>query len=430
MIPRRTSGPSQVVIELLLLWLVVILCRNLLVPESTGMVSVLMLFFILTAASYIVGEFESTVRANYGLTLRTQAAFGMAYVGYSLAHGLWSWCEPMTVRFWLALWFYLSVLAPLIGLGIRYLTRVPALLVTDIHAAKLPLLRWWGFDCHEVVLLEDLAGWLAANSDDRGHIASYDFIVVDTSDPRTEHVVAGMSSDYFIDFVGIPSFRMNNYLMGPHPRPVSSYSLSGMSRRLKRVLDLVLAGLAILLLLPLFVIVAILIKAGSPGPVFYRHNRLGRNMRPFGVLKFRTMYRDADRRLKGLLDADPELRREFEATFKLRNDPRVTRVGRFLRRYSIDELPQFFNILVGEMSFVGPRPIVDDEVRYYKAYSLLMFRVRPGATGLWQVSGRSDTGYDSRVRLDTKYVQEWTLWDDVKIILKTFPAVLSRRGAY
>jgi lipopolysaccharide/colanic/teichoic acid biosynthesis glycosyltransferase len=419
-----------VIIELLLLWLVVILCRNLFAPESVGLTSVLALFFILTTASYLVGEFESTVRANYGLTLRTQGAFGMAYVGYSLAHGLWSWCEPMTVRFWLALWVYLSLLAPLIGLGIRYLTRVPALLVTDINAAKVPLLRWWGFDCPEVVPIEDLAGWLAVNADGHGHIARYDFIVVDSSDPRTEHAVAGLSESYFIDFVGIPSFRWNNYLLGPHPRPVASYSLSGTTRRLKRVLDLVLAGVAILLLSPLYIGVSIAIKLTSPGPVFYRHKRLGRNMRPLGVLKFRTMFRDADRRLKSLLESDPALAREFAATFKLKNDPRVTPIGRFLRRYSIDELPQFFNILAGEMSFVGPRPIVEDEVKYYKDYSLLMFRVRPGATGLWQVSGRNDTSYESRVRLDTKYVQEWSLVEDLRIILRTPSAVLSRRGAY
>jgi lipopolysaccharide/colanic/teichoic acid biosynthesis glycosyltransferase len=153
-------------------------------------------------------------------------------------------------------------------------------------------------------------------------------------------------------------------------------------------------------------------------------------MRELLVLKFRTMFRDADKRLQALLDSDPGLAAEFAATFKLRKDPRVTRIGRFLRKTSIDEWPQFFNILTGDMSFVGPRPIVDDEVKYYKSHSLLMFRVRPGATGLWQVSGRNDTSYDTRVRLDTQYVQEWTFWDDLRIIARTVPAVLARRGAY
>ena len=430
MISRRSSGPSQVIIELLLLLLVITLARNLFAPVSVGMTSVVMLFIVLAFVSYLVGEFESTVRANYGLTLRTQAAYGMAYVVYGVVHGLWSWCEPMTVRFWLVLWFYLSFLAPLIGLAIRYATRVPVLLVADIHLNKLKLLRWWGFECREVVMLEDLAGWLAANSDDHGRVGKYDFVVVDTSDPRTEQVVSALSSDYFIDFVGIPSFRMTSYLLGPHPRSVASYSVSGVGRRLKRVVDLLVSGLVLLLLAPLLVVVSVAIKLNSPGPLFYRHRRLGRNMRELGVLKFRTMHRDADKRLKALLDSDPELKREFEASFKLRHDPRVTSIGGFLRRYSIDELPQFFNILAGEMSCVGPRPIVDDEVKYYKSHSLLMFRVRPGATGLWQVSGRSDTSYESRVRLDTSYVQGWTFWDDLKIIAKTIPVVLGRKGAY
>jgi undecaprenyl-phosphate galactose phosphotransferase len=261
-------------------------------------------------------------------------------------------------------------------------------------------------------------------------VAKYDFVVVDAGDQRTEQVVTGLSSNYFIDFVGIPSFRMTSYLLGPHPRPVASYSVSGVGRRLKRVIDILVSGLALLLLGPLLLVVALVIKIESPGPVFYRHRRLGRNMRPLGVLKFRTMHRDAAERLRALLEGNPELRREFEATFKLRSDPRVTRFGRLLRRFSIDELPQFFNILAGEMSFVGPRPIVEDEVKYYQAHSLLLFRVPPGATGLWQVSGRSDTSYESRVRLDTSYVQEWTLWDDIKIIARTLPAVLARRGAY
>jgi undecaprenyl-phosphate galactose phosphotransferase len=222
---------------------------------------------------------------------------------------------------------------------------------------------------------------------------------------------------------------MSGYLLGPHPRPISSYSLSGVGRRLKRVVDLVVSGLAIIVLSPVFIITSIIIKLDSRGPVFYRHRRLGRNMRELRILKFRTMHKDADKLLKALLESDPALKREFEEKFKLAHDPRITRVGGFLRKYSIDEMPQFFNIVAGEMSFVGPRPIVDDEVKYYKEHSLLMFRVPPGATGQWQVSGRSDTSYQSRVQMDTQYVQEWTFWEDLKIILKTLPAVLSRKGA-
>jgi lipopolysaccharide/colanic/teichoic acid biosynthesis glycosyltransferase len=427
---RRNNVAWLVVMELLFLLLVIALGRNLLVPESRGMTSVAMVWVILALASYVVGEFETLARGSFGLTLRTQAAFGMTYVAYSGLHALWPWCEQMTVRFWLATWAYLSFLAPLIGMGMRRITRQVALLVTDINAHRVGLLRWWGFECTEVIPIGDLPDWLRANADDHGRIARYHTILVDAADPRTEDAVAGISQDYFVDFVGIPAFRMASYLFGPHPRPVASYSLNGINRRLKRIVDLVLSALVLVILGPLLLAVSIIIKLDSPGPVFFRHRRLGRNMRDFFVLKFRTMHKDAAQRLKDLLDSDPELKREFEASFKLKNDPRVTRVGKYLRKFSIDEFPQFFNILVGQMSFVGPRPIVEGEVKYYKNYSLLMFRVPPGATGLWQVSGRSDASYDTRVELDTRYVQQWTFWDDIKIILKTIPAVLSRRGAY
>jgi lipopolysaccharide/colanic/teichoic acid biosynthesis glycosyltransferase len=429
-ISLRNNGSILVVTELLFLLFVISLLRNVFVKDSVAVTTVVAVWIILVAASYVTGEFESTARANFGLTLRTQAAFGLAYAGYSILHGLWPWAEAVTVKFWLALWLYLTALAPVIGLCLRYLTRQPVLLVTDLHFTKTRKLRWWGFECMEVITIEDLPGWLKANSDDRGRVAKYDTIIVDSSNPKTDYVVAGLSGDYFVDFIGVPSFKMSSYLLGPHPRPIARYSLSGVGRRLKRVVDLVLSGLAIIILSPVYIVTSIIIRFDSPGPVFYRHRRLGRNMRELSILKFRTMHRDADKRLKDMLDSDPVLKKEFEEKFKLRNDPRVTRVGRFLRKFSIDELPQFFNVVAGQMSFVGPRPIVDDEVKYYKQHSLVMFRVLPGATGRWQVSGRNDTSYDSRVQMDTSYVQEWTFWEDLKIILKTLPAVLSRRGSY
>lgn len=419
-----------VVLELLSLLLFITIARNLLVPESQGVTSVVAVWAILAITSYVVGEFETLARGSFGLTLRTQAAFGMTYVAYGALHSVWPWCEELTVRFWLVLWAWLSCVAPLIGMAIRRITRQPALLVTDINAHRLGLLRWWGFECREIITIDDLPGWLEQHADKHGRIPDYDTILVDVADPRTEYAVAGLSQNYFVDFVGIPAFRLASYLFGPHPRAVASYSLNGIYRRLKRIVDLVVSAIALTLLSPLLLAVSILIKLDSPGPVFFRHRRLGRNMRDLYVLKFRTMHRDAAARLKELLESNPELKREFETTFKLKNDPRVTRIGKWLRRFSIDELPQFFNILAGQMSFVGPRPIVEDEVKYYKDHSLLMFRVPPGATGLWQVSGRSDASYNTRVELDTRYVQQWTLWDDIKIILKTIPAVLSRRGAY
>jgi lipopolysaccharide/colanic/teichoic acid biosynthesis glycosyltransferase len=345
-------------------------------------------------------------------------------------HVVWPWCETLTVRFWLGLWLFLNVAAPLLGLLVRRLIRQRALFVTDTHTDRVGLLRWWGFQCDEVIGPAELGDWLHRHADETGRIEEYDLVVVDTSDYRVEYAATGLARDYFIDLVGVPSLTMTAYLVGPHPKYISTYSLNGVNRRMKRLLDLVCVGLAIAILAPLFIGVALLIKLDSKGPVFYRHRRLGRNMKEFWLLKFRTMHQDADKRLKRILENDPKLRAEFEATYKLRNDPRVTNVGRVLRKLSVDELPQFFNVIAGQMSMVGPRPIVRDEVKYYKDYSLLLFRVLPGATGLWQVSGRSETGYEQRVELDTRYVQNWTLLQDLGIIFRTIPAVLKRRGAY
>lgn len=428
--PLKRNEEYVILLELLSLLLAIAVLRMVLAPWSKGLTSVVVLWTILLATSYLVGEFETPVRINFGLTLRTQAAFALAYVVYSGIHGVWSWCEGMQVRFWLALWVFLSLLAPVFGLFFRRLLRQKALFVTDTHREEVNLLRWWGFECVESIGPTQLAGWLKANSDRYGYVEKYGVVVVDATDFRAEHQVADVAKDYFVDYVAVTSFTLSGYLIGPHPRHIALYEMHSVTKRMKRLIDLFCSGVAIVLLGPLFIIVSILIKLDSPGSVFYRHRRLGRNMREFMLLKFRTMYRDADQRLEALLASDPRLKREFEATFKLKNDPRITRVGRVLRRLSIDELPQFFNIIGGQMSLVGPRPIVEDEIKYYHGYSLEMFRVLPGATGLWQVSGRSDSSYETRVKMDTRYVQEWTLWWDLKIIFRTVPAVLMRRGAY
>ena len=197
----------------------------------------------------------------------------------------------------------------------------------------------------------------------------------------------------------------------------------------KRVMDNALAVCAFAVALPLFVVVPVLIRLTSKGPAFYRQERLGRNGRPFRIWKFRSMYVDADERLGRMVAENPAVAAEWESSFKLRDDPRVTPLGRFLRRTSLDELPQLFNVFCGEMALIGPRPIVDDEVKYYGASYETFASVRPGITGLWQVSGRSDTGYERRVALDTYYVLNWSPWMDVWILLRTALAVLLMRGA-
>ena len=185
------------------------------------------------------------------------------------------------------------------------------------------------------------------------------------------------------------------------------------------------------ILLPVIGVIAILIKQESKGPVFFIHKRLGQNGKVIPTFKFRSMYNDAQERLQKLLAEDPEAKEEWEACYKLKNDPRVTKIGAFLRKTSLDELPQIFNVLRGEMNFVGPRPVIPEEIeKYYKEDAEYYFMVKPGITGLWQVSGRSDTDYDFRVKTDKWYVSNWSLWLDVVILLKTIKVVLKRDGAY
>ncbi|MFN6251894.1 MAG: sugar transferase [Acetobacteraceae bacterium] len=198
----------------------------------------------------------------------------------------------------------------------------------------------------------------------------------------------------------------------------------------KRALDIIGAGVGLVLLAPFFLIVALLVRADG-GPAFFAHQRVGRGGKLFGCLKFRSMVIDSQARLEALLASDPAARAEWEATRKLKNDPRITRIGRFLRSTSLDELPQLINVLRGEMSLVGPRPVQEAEIdRYYGASAAHYMAVRPGITGLWQVSGRSETSYESRVALDVSYVSRPSLLADLSILLRTPVAVLSRRGAH
>jgi Undecaprenyl-phosphate galactose phosphotransferase WbaP len=199
---------------------------------------------------------------------------------------------------------------------------------------------------------------------------------------------------------------------------------------IKRFMDLAIVIFGGLLILPFLLIIALLVKLSSPGPVLYGHKRLGRNGEYFTAYKFRSMVMDAEERLQKLFETNPEIRKEWEKNHKLQNDPRVTFIGRFIRRTSIDEFPQLINILKGEMSLVGPRPIVDAEVSRYGEDFGWIFSVRPGLTGMWQVSGRSETDYASRVLYDTYYLQSWSVWLDIWILFMTFGAVLRGKGAY
>jgi exopolysaccharide production protein ExoY len=197
----------------------------------------------------------------------------------------------------------------------------------------------------------------------------------------------------------------------------------------KRIIDVGVATVALIALSPLFLFVAILLRLTDPGPVFFGHKRVGLGGRSFRCLKFRTMCTDADAVLERLLATDPEAAAEWQATRKLRHDPRISRLGRVLREYSVDELPQLINVIRGEMSLVGPRPVVTAELIRYGNAAVHYLSARPGITGLWQVSGRSDTTYAARVALDARYVAEWSLRGDAIILLRTVPAVIGARGS-
>ena len=203
-------------------------------------------------------------------------------------------------------------------------------------------------------------------------------------------------------------------------------------RIFKRTGDILFSLTVLSLGSPVFILLATLVRLSSPGPVFYVQKRVGRGYRRFGCIKFRTMRPNADRVLARVLSADPELRAEFERDFKLRQDPRITWIGRWLRRTSLDELPQFLNVLRGEMSVVGPRPIVDKELTRYGPYMDEVASVRPGLTGLWQVSGRNNLSYKKRVKLDLAYSRGRSFSLDLAIILRTFGVLLlpMDRGAY
>jgi len=203
-------------------------------------------------------------------------------------------------------------------------------------------------------------------------------------------------------------------------------SIRGRNRAIKRLIDLTVSSLALLLLSPLLAVSALLIRLDTPGPAIFKQTRVGRGGRTFTVFKFRTMLVGADLAVAQLADHN-------EATgplFKMRDDPRRTRVGKWLRKMSIDEIPQFWNVLKGDMSIVGPRPALPKEVESYQPWHRRRLEAAPGITGLWQVSGRSEVGFDEMVLLDLYYIENWTPFLDLQIMLKTVPTILTGRGAY
>ena len=253
------------------------------------------------------------------------------------------------------------------------------------------------------------------------------------ADARLSHVAQRVGVPFaLVPTIGLPpAFSKRPHYFLSHDVTMLAFH-SNLSRPVARVLkrgfDVLTASLLLFLCAPLMLAIAILIMRDG-GPALYRHRRIGSGGRSFPCMKFRTMHINAEAMLKDILARDPAAAAEWAATQKLRDDPRITAIGQVLRKTSLDELPQLLNVLRGEMSLVGPRPIVTAEVAFYGPQIADYYEARPGITGLWQVSGRSDTSYPRRVQLDVWYVRNWTLWHDIAILLKTVPAVLQRRGA-
>ena len=206
---------------------------------------------------------------------------------------------------------------------------------------------------------------------------------------------------------------------------------SFMGNVVKTAFDYILTVVGAVFISPLLVYIAYRIKKEDPGPAFFAHTRIGKDGKPFPCYKFRSMVVNSQEMLQKYLAENPAAREEWERDFKLKDDPRVTPIGKFLRSTSLDELPQIFNVLRGEMSLVGPRPVIQEELdKYYGETAKLYCTVKPGITGLWQVSGRSDIGYDERVALDATYIKYRSMWGDIVILWKTIGVVLMKKGAY
>lgn len=265
-----------------------------------------------------------------------------------------------------------------------------------------------------VILLNQNAKNAPPESTLATHLLAYERIII-VPDQTTPW---GWSSSSSIDLHGLHAHEIQQNLRNPYLRSV------------KRFLDIALVVVGGSLILPYILLIALLIKITSPGPVLYQQSRVGKNGKIIMIWKFRTMVNNAEKHLEKLLNENPSMLSEWQTKQKLKNDPRITKIGRFLRKYSLDELPQIWNVLKGEMSLVGPRPCLENQLPLYGTTTQIYTSVQPGITGLWQVSGRNNTSYEERVRLDEQYVRNWSLWLDFIILLKTFWVVIKHDGAY
>ena len=310
---------------------------------------------------------------------------------------------------------------------------------TSTTVAALKSEPWLGYEVVAIVPPQDLQGLGSANrwrSLMNAYRASLTILSLNRGQPADGDLISSLVRER-VPFAivpqpdGLPVLGYDQTDFFSHDTVLVRYRnnlAQPIARLVKMVFDVCAAGLGLVLAGPAFLIIALLVKLDG-GPAFYGHTRLGSGARPFRCLKFRSMVVDSDAALERHLAGNPAAAQEWMQTRKLRNDPRITRVGRILRTTSLDELPQLLNVLRLEMSLVGPRPIVRAEMPHYGEDIAYYFEARPGLTGLWQVSGRTETTFKRRVELDCWYVKNWTLWHDVAILAKTVPAVLKRHGA-
>ena len=268
------------------------------------------------------------------------------------------------------------------------------------------------------------------------HKIPYAIVAMPDLDQRDLINLVGRCSKFFKFILVVPEVTGTTVLWTTRPsfKGMMGYGVQHAERArgalvVKRTIDFIAAFIGGVMLAPVLLIIAVLIKLDSPGPVFFRQNRMTRDGLCFRVLKFRSMHVDADQKLRAILEEYPELRAEYEEFHKLREDPRVTRVGRVLRRYSLDELSQLWNVLRGQLSLVGPRAYMPSELSKMDSFEHVILQNRPGITGLWQVSGRNSLSFEERLQLDVHYVYNWTPWLDLYILARTVPVVLTGEGA-
>jgi Undecaprenyl-phosphate galactose phosphotransferase WbaP len=328
--------------------------------------------------------------------------------------------------------------------------------------------KWWGVPV-VVYSTNNSANYIIDKLFANRHLGYFPVIILDTeinknseyrdipvfsaNDPEIQEIIhdfnikVAIICDYHGDFKPlmakyrytiIVAKKQNNFTSTQHLKDIagiigfaSTHNLTFKYNLLiKRFLDVFFILFFIPVLLPVFFIIAVMVKLTSPGPVFYKHKRIGKNGKEFNCLKFRSMCINSQEILEHILATDPKMKAEWEKDRKFVNDPRITKFGKILRKTSLDELPQLINILIGQMSFVGPRPVTEPELEKYGEYKDYVLSVDPGLTGMWQISGRSDTGYEERISFDTYYIQNWSIWLDVWILIKTVWVVIKGKGAY